>query len=233
MTEFDADAHKVASPTSITKLTMLPRASCAMSRGSPPTSSTSKILDPGSNDDHPPTDIRAGQALVLEVYEALSRGPAWDDTLLVIVYDEHGGLYDHVPPPAIDDDSGYATLGIRVPALVVGPRVKQFVCHQTFDHTTLIKTILTRFAPDPDAAIARCPGASGMRSISGSHWATSRAPTSPAPKLSAPRSTPGGNRSRYPPRDPRGRALRRPGRGSASRTDRGHLSSSCLGTLEC
>jgi phospholipase C len=116
-----------------------------------------KILDPSSNDDHPPTDIRAGQALVLEVYEALSRSPAWDDTLLVIVYDEHGGFYDHVVPPAVRDDSGYATLGVRVPALIVGPRVKQFVCHQTFDHTSLIKTILTRFAKNPDQAIAQMP----------------------------------------------------------------------------
>jgi phospholipase C len=116
-----------------------------------------KILDPNSNDDHPPSDIRAGQALVLELYEALSRSPTWEDTLLVIVYDEHGGFYDHVPPPAVHDDSGYRTLGVRVPALIVGPRVKQFVCHQTFDHTTLIKTILTRFAKDPDQAIAQMP----------------------------------------------------------------------------
>jgi phospholipase C len=116
-----------------------------------------KILDPNSNDDHPPSDIRAGQALVLELYEALSRSPAWDDTLLVILYDEHGGFYDHLPPPAVHDDSGYTTLGVRVPALIVGPRVNQFVCHQTFDHTTLIKTILTRFAKSPDEAIAQMP----------------------------------------------------------------------------
>jgi phospholipase C len=113
------------------------------------------ILDPNSNDDHPPSDVRAGQEFVLEVYEALSRGPAWNDTMLVVVYDEHGGFYDHVVPPPIDDDTGYKTLGVRVPALVVGPRVKRFVCHETFDHTTLINTILTRFAPEPEAALAQ------------------------------------------------------------------------------
>lgn len=111
------------------------------------------MLDPNSDDDHPPSDIRAGQAFILELYDALRHSPAWEDTLLCIVYDEHGGFYDHQPPPAVDDDSGYATLGMRVPALVVGPRVKPFVCHRQFDHTTLIKTILTRFAEDPDRAI--------------------------------------------------------------------------------
>jgi phospholipase C len=113
------------------------------------------VLDPNSNDDHPPSDIRAGQALVLDVYEALVRSPSWNDTLLVVVYDEHGGFYDHVEPPAIDDGSGFQTLGVRVPALIVGPRVKKFVCHDVFDHTALIKTILTRFLASPDDAIAR------------------------------------------------------------------------------
>ena len=111
------------------------------------------ILDPNSNDDHPPTDIRAGQAFILEIYDALVRSPNWDDTLLVVVYDEHGGFYDHVSPPPIDDGSGYPTLGVRVPAMVVGPRVGNAVCHETLDHTVLIKTILTRFAPTPEQSI--------------------------------------------------------------------------------
>ncbi len=113
------------------------------------------ILDPNSNDDHPPTDIRAGQAFILEIYDALTRSPVWPDTMLVIVYDEHGGFYDHVSPPLIDDGSGYRSLGVRVPAIVVGPRVRQSVCHETLDHTVLIKTILKRFAKDPAQAIGR------------------------------------------------------------------------------
>jgi phospholipase C len=115
------------------------------------------VFDPVSDDDHPPSDVLAGQALVLELYHALTETKDWQDTLLAVCYDEHGGFYDHVEPPAVADGSKYATYGVRVPALVVGPRVRQEVCSQLFDHTALIKTILTRFAPDPERALARMP----------------------------------------------------------------------------
>jgi phospholipase C len=119
-----------------------------------------KILDPNSNDDHPPTDLRAGQAFILELYDALVNSRDWQDTLLVIVYDEHGGFYDHMPAPVSpfsNDNSTYATLGVRVPAIVIGPRVKNEVCHTLFEHTTLIATILRRFAADPAQALAQMP----------------------------------------------------------------------------
>jgi phospholipase C len=127
------------------------------------------VLESQSNDDHPPSDIRAGQALVLEVYNALLRSKAWRDTLLIITYDEHGGFYDHVLPPRVADGDGgaHATLGLRVPALLVGPRVKRQVLHgppgssdgrqPQFDHTSIIKTILLAFAKDPAAALAAMP----------------------------------------------------------------------------
>jgi phospholipase C len=115
------------------------------------------IFDPGSNDDHPPSDIKAGQALIMDLYHALVNSPQWRDTMLVITYDEHGGFYDHVVPPPVDDGSGYTTYGVRVPALVIGPRVRKFVCKQSFDHTTLIKTILLRFADDPQQALGEMP----------------------------------------------------------------------------
>ncbi len=115
------------------------------------------VLETNSNDDHPPSDVKAGQALVLELYEALASSPNWKDTVLVIVYDEHGGFYDHVEPPAVDDGSGYPTLGVRVPALVVGPRVQQAVCHETLEHTSLIATILRCFGANPDHALRAMP----------------------------------------------------------------------------
>jgi phospholipase C len=118
------------------------------------------VLDPNSDDDHPPSDVHAGQALVLEVYEALVNSPQWENTMLVITYDEHGGFYDHVAPPAAPDDrSGRRRLGVRVPAIVVGPRVRKDVYKELLEHTSLPKTILSRFAPRPvEEALARMPG---------------------------------------------------------------------------
>jgi phospholipase C len=78
-----------------------------------------------SNDDHPPSDVGAGQELVMLVYNALAAGPLWEKTLLLVVYDEHGGFHDHVPPPEAPDDdpATFGRYGIRVPALVVSPWV--------------------------------------------------------------------------------------------------------------
>jgi phospholipase C len=109
----------------------------------------------GSNDDHPPSDIADGQELVLKLYHALVTSPSWRKTLLVITYDEHGGFFDHVPPPAAQDDRpAFRTYGPRVPALVVSPWVERASVTKTvFDHTSIIKTILLRFVRRPDGSI--------------------------------------------------------------------------------
>lgn len=58
-------------------------------------------LDPGANDDHPSHDVLAGEALIAGVYNALRANEAlWQSSLLLVLFDEHGGFYDHVPPPA-------------------------------------------------------------------------------------------------------------------------------------
>jgi phospholipase C len=103
------------------------------------------------NDDHAPADIKDGQELVLAVYHALAAGPQWEKTMLIIFYDEHGGFYDHVPPPAAADDNRrmFGRYGVRVPALIVSPWIEPGAVSTTvFDHTSIIKTILLRFAPD-------------------------------------------------------------------------------------
>jgi phospholipase C len=102
------------------------------------------------NDDHAPADIKDGQELVLAVYHALASGPQWDHTLLVVFYDEHGGFFDHAPPPSApaDDPQMFGRYGVRVPALIVSPWVEPgTVSHTLFDHTSIIKTILLRFLP--------------------------------------------------------------------------------------
>lgn len=112
-----------------------------------------RVLGPDSNDDHPPSDVVAGQDLVLTVYHALSSAESWAKTLLIIVYDEHGGFYDHVAPPAaVDDDHEFQRLGVRVPALLASPLVASGSSSVDllgpdfhFDHTSIIKTVLTRF----------------------------------------------------------------------------------------
>jgi phospholipase C len=83
------------------------------------------------------------------------QSPAWGKTLLLITYDEHGGFYDHVPPPAAKDDTpALRKLGPRVPALVVSPWVgKRQVAKTVFDHTSIIKTILARFCRKADGSV--------------------------------------------------------------------------------
>ena len=122
-------------------------------------------------DDHPPGDIRAGQAFVAQVYQALSRGPAWARTLLILSYDEHGGFFDHVPPgPAIDDDPAFRQYGVRVPMLLVSPLIAAgSVSHRVYDHTSIIKTILQRFCRADDGSLpdmgARVAAASGLGGV--------------------------------------------------------------------
>ena len=81
--------------------------------------------------------------------------------MLVITYDEHGGFYDHVLPPAAHDDRpAFRTYGVRVPAFVVSPFTpRASVSNTVYDHTSIIKTILLRFCheerPDPGHGRAR------------------------------------------------------------------------------
>jgi phospholipase C len=104
-----------------------------------------------ANDDHPPADIGRGQNLVARIYNHLIAGPGWRNTLFVVVYDEHGGFYDHAsPPPSFANESApFDTLGLRVPALVVSPWVpKGTPYHELLDHTCIARTALELFAPN-------------------------------------------------------------------------------------
>jgi phospholipase C len=112
------------------------------------------FLERNSNDDHPPSDVRAAQELVLQVVRALAEGPEEQrlETMLIVVYDEHGGFYDHVSPPPAPHDPVLPRYGVRVPAFVVSPWVDPgTVSHTLFDHTSIIRTILELFVPETTA----------------------------------------------------------------------------------
>lgn len=112
------------------------------------------------NDEHPPHDVRRGDALIAQVYNAVRSSPCWKRTLLVITYDEHGGCFDHVSPPnAVAPDRNVAAkynfrfdaYGVRVPAVLVSPYVapgSRIRAPRTpagggapFDHTSIIRTV--------------------------------------------------------------------------------------------
>lgn len=104
-------------------------------------------------DDHPPHDIKSGQAFISSIYKLLTKNPkVWEKTLFIITYDEHGSFYDHVSPPKIDTDNfqDFNQLGFRVPSLVIGPYVKKnYVSHVQYDHTSFLSTVTRRFGLSP------------------------------------------------------------------------------------
>ncbi len=119
-------------------------------RGTLPTVS---MIDPAfifaPNDDHPPHDIKSGQAFIAAIYKMLTQNEEqWSKTLFIVTYDEHGSFYDHVAPPKIDSDERpeFNQLGFRVPSLVIGPYVKKnYVSKVQYDHVSFLSTVTRRF----------------------------------------------------------------------------------------
>ena len=111
-----------------------------------------------ADDDLSPVHLAKGQRFVARVFDALRASTQWAHTLMIVVYDEHGGFFDHVAPPGTPlgppelvgkiariHPDGADHLGVRVPAIFASPWVAPGgVCHQVFDHTSIIKTILLR-----------------------------------------------------------------------------------------
>jgi phospholipase C len=115
------------------------------------------------NDEHPPHIVSVGEQLIADVYNNLRAGPAWAQTLLIITYDEHGGCYDHAPPPSATPPGPSATapfnfdrFGVRVPAVVVSPYIVPGTVLRPppggtpFDHTSIIATVRQRFSLGPE-----------------------------------------------------------------------------------
>ena len=115
------------------------------------------------SDEHPPANEQVGQKFTHDVVKALAESPNWPSSAFFLTYDEHGGYYDHVKPPAAvppddippmllpgDVPGAFDRLGIRVPTLVVSPWAKpHHVSHTVYDHTSILKFIETRFGLPP------------------------------------------------------------------------------------
>jgi phospholipase C len=125
-----------------------------------------------ASDQHPDHDVQAGEVFIATVYNAIRENQAlWETTALLIVYDEHGGIYDHVVPPACIPDGFTASgdntqtgrefkfdrLGIRVPAILVSPWVPKgtVVDGRVFEHASIPATATKFFLGDYDARSPR------------------------------------------------------------------------------
>jgi phospholipase C len=111
------------------------------------------------NDMHPPSDVRPAEALVKQVYETIRNSPVWNQSVFVLLFDEHGGFFDHVKPPAavppgdgaVDNTHAYRfdQLGVRIPALIVSPWVgRNVIDHTAYDHSSLLASVEKLFGLD-------------------------------------------------------------------------------------
>ncbi|KAG1330938.1 non-specific phospholipase C6-like [Cocos nucifera] len=141
-----------------------------------------------ANDDHPSHDVANGQKLVKEVYEALRASPQWNESLLLITYDEHGGFYDHVPTPNVGIPSPdgivgpapynftFDRLGVRVPTIAVSPWIKKGTVvarpngptpNSEFEHSSIPATIKKMYNLTSDFLTQRDAWAGTFESIVG------------------------------------------------------------------
>jgi phospholipase C len=106
------------------------------------------------NSMHPLDDITRGEKLIKEVYESIRNSPLWNNSILLITFDEHGGFYDHVKPPPgvppgdlinqsyVQNHFKFDQLGVRVPAIVVSPFTqKNVIDHTQYDHASMLATV--------------------------------------------------------------------------------------------
>jgi hypothetical protein len=109
----------------------------------------------GTSSYHPGGDLVPGERNLNSIYDALRKGPAWNETMFIITFDEHGGLFDHVPPPYAENPwpndviNGfrYDMMGVRVPAIVISPWIEEHTVFRAsgtvpYDLTSILATLL-------------------------------------------------------------------------------------------
>jgi phospholipase C len=170
------------------------------------------LLDP--NDEHPPHDISKGEQFLFQIWQAVSQSPGWNNILLIITYDEHGGCYDHVLPrldaaiPDAASDPGkegfrFNRFGVRVPTVVVSPFIQAGTVFRSntnvpYDHTSIPATLrdwLPISAMDmlPSKRIDQAPNLSQVLNLSN--------PRTVKPTITPPRSTTVQTSLTLPPND--------------------------------
>ena len=119
-----------------------------------------------ANSQHPDFPVSRGEQLIANVYNILTKSQKWKSTLFLIIYDEHGGIYDHVVPPTVtckDEnkhlpvppsgppfDFDFTRLGVRVPAVFVSPCIRPgtVINDQDYEHSSVVATVRKLFCPD-------------------------------------------------------------------------------------
>jgi phospholipase C len=131
-----------------------------------------RYLPPGVDDDHPPHDVMNGEQLIAKVYNAIrANAELWKTTLLIILYDEHGGFFDHesplaaTPPDNHTEEYSFDRLGVRVPAVLVSPWVGKGVFSTLCDHTSVLRYLADKWSLPPLGR--RAAGANSFASIIG------------------------------------------------------------------
>jgi phospholipase C len=132
------------------------------------------------NSQHPNYNVASGEKFLHDVYYTLFGSKIWPGTLLIITYDEHGGCYDHVPPPenAVPPDKSpgedgfdFKRFGLRVPTLLISPLIPAGTVYRTssatpFDHTSILATVEKRFGIAPlTARDAAAPDVGGVLTL--------------------------------------------------------------------
>jgi phospholipase C len=112
-----------------------------------------------SNDYHPKGSVLVAEQFVAKVHDALKESPQWNRMVFVLNFDEHGGFFDHVPPPACQDDTvqegpgpfpDLKRLGFRVPAIAMGPFAAQKVEKAgPYEHCSVLRMIEWRYGLEP------------------------------------------------------------------------------------
>jgi phospholipase C len=149
-----------------------------------------------ANDNHPPLPVSFGEIFIKTVYDSLTAGsPArWARTLMILTYDEHGGFFDHVPPPRIpyapppgaNYTKGFDSLGVRVPSILISPYTSaRSTTNALLDHTSILQLLGERFAPDGTySAGVSARRASGIASVTEALAAAARPDVPKIPDVS-------------------------------------------------